>query len=776
MNDNVYSLSGDTIEPETITIPKAQELVKMILTQKVLWVKLVECLRVIPKDISQEIQKEQKLFEEIIVLDVEVEIPQHIVHDIKREERLAIIFSSEDKNYPFVLALRKDFPIDVPHLSLQPFDQPRCLCLSEVPYDEFKIRWTAPLFIEMIRNWLAKTAIGTLHAPDQPLEPLFLGSPPALILPSSLFSNSDEPDVERLNIYRIPLKNNLFNLIAVKVEDDQQSNNGKKPLEIIATIIWGQPQVHGIINAYPTNLLELHTLLKKAEIDLLNILRSRISAWHEADKNILNASLTILTVLPKKRDILGEVESIDVGAFICSIDPDTQSASHKKDRLTICEIGAEIGLWDLINSEIGRLISVDESKKGERVKLATLNPHFKLSPQTAAQYNGLPFPETKRILAVGMGSLGSQIFFNLIRSGFGDWTLIDKDFILPHNLARHGLLGVVPGNLKVDVVAHYANETLDGEKIAHPIYADILNPGDAANEISEKLSKSDLIFDFSASVSVSRYISNDIDTSARRISSFLNPPGTDLVLLAEDAQRTISLDSLEMQYYRVLIEKESLHNHLISKEQKIRYGRSCRDLSSTIPQDLIALHAANASRILKKIVNEPSAGIYIWRTNDFDQSVSYNKYEPAQTMDFNDGGWSVRTDKYLIGKLLKERSIKLPNETGGVLIGYFDTQRKIVYVVDSISSPSDSKEGPTFYERGCMKLEKALEEIKVITADQIAYVGEWHSHPSGYSCNPSKDDKNLFDWLRQKIEFDGLPPVMLIIGDNGQTNWKVSSL
>ena len=28
---------------------------------------------------------------------------------------------------------------------------------------------------------------------------------------------------------------------------------------------------------------------------------------------------------------------------------------------------------------------------------------------------------------------------NLVRSGFGIWTLIDEDELMPHNLARHAL-------------------------------------------------------------------------------------------------------------------------------------------------------------------------------------------------------------------------------------------------------------------------------------------------------------------------------------------------
>ena len=38
---------------------------------------------------------------------------------------------------------------------------------------------------------------------------------------------------------------------------------------------------------------------------------------------------------------------------------------------------------------------------------------------------------------------------------------------------------------------------------------------------------------------------------------------------------------------------------------------------------------------------------------------------------------------------------------GGVLIGVYDLQRQVVYVVDTIPSPPDSAEWPTLYIGGC---------------------------------------------------------------------------
>lgn len=63
------------------------------------------------------------------------------------------------------------------------------------------------------------------------------------------------------------------------------------------------------------------------------------------------------------------------------------------------------------------------------------------------------------------------------------------------------------------------------------------------------------------------------------------------------------------------------------------------------------------------------------------------------------GAWTLAVDDHLMRRIAGLRAAKLPNETGGVLIGAYDLICKIVYVVETIPSPPDSKEWPTLYSR-----------------------------------------------------------------------------
>ena len=126
------------------------------------------------------------------------------------------------------------------------------------------------------------------------------------------------------------------------------------------------------------------------------------------------------------------------------------------------------------------------------------------------------------------------------------------------------------------------------------------------------------------------------------------------------------------------------------------------------------------------------------------------------------GDWTVVYDDGLVETIVGLRQSRLPNETGGILLGAFDIERRIVYVMDTISSPLDSQERTTLYIRGVEGLHKRLEGAQKRTLGQLEYVGEWHSHPDGCACMPSRDDLTVLSWLSSHMDADGVPGVMMI--------------
>ena len=114
--------------------------------------------------------------------------------------------------------------------------------------------------------------------------------------------------------------------------------------------------------------------------------------------------------------------------------------------------------------------------------------------------------------------------------------------------------------------------------------------------------------------------------------------------------------------------------------------------------------------------------------------------------------------------LAQMRESRLPNETGGVLVGSRDRSRKILYVVDALPSPPDSEELKTSYIRGTKGLSEEVERIVRITGSNLDYIGEWHSHPDGHNVEPSANDQKLLTWIRAGMEEAGETGLMCIVG------------
>jgi proteasome lid subunit RPN8/RPN11 len=413
------------------------------------------------------------------------------------------------------------------------------------------------------------------------------------------------------------------------------------------------------------------------------------------------------------------------------------------------------------------MVPTREDRRGQGALLLGLSVVRRISRAGAAVLNGRERPLDRRIVAVGAGALGSQVILNAARAAVGLWTMVDRDRLLPHNLARHAVAGLGTGYHKVNVLAVLANGLTDGPAAFEPIVADVLKPGLEHEKLQERFATADLILDMAASIPVSRHLAQDAPGSAKRVSFFLNPVGSDLVMLAEDGRREARLDALEMQYYRAVLRETRLRCHLRRPEGRLRYGTSCRDVSARLPQAQVALYAAIAARRLPELVDQDEPAIRIWQSFDGTEDVTALDVAPSKVIRHAVGDWTIIYDHGLTETILALRHDRLPNETGGVLLGAFDVERRIVYVVDTIPSPLDSQERNTLYVRGVEGLREELEDAQTRTFGQLEYVGEWHSHPNGYACMPSHDDLTVLSWLSSHMDADGVPGVMMIACEGG---------
>jgi hypothetical protein len=591
--------------------------------------------------------------------------------------------------------LRQGFPI-TPHqrLSLRP--EPRSLCLYEEPYSELKTRWSAFALLERARAWLRLTARGELHQDDQPLEPLLGLADTTAILPHNFFDSLKGNDFVPAAAARTAGGTNHF----VLVLPQSQWKPAQTP-EFVLTMFVSPASEHGIITHHPATLLQLHEFCQRASLDLLKELRDRIKLWKAGGNadNFAKSKPILCLVFPKVRRAAGEPESRETWLFVT--------------RSNLMELGTALGIFapKTVDGFSGLILGAApvETEATRQVLVLPMRPTFTLDRNSAATLNGTT-PDPRKIIAVGLGALGSHVFDNLLKSGFGSWTLVDNDYLLPHNCARHGLDGSAIVFPKVEGMRNRANNIVPDVPVA-TIIADILSPGDKADALKKTMQDADVILDMSASVAVSRHLALDCPAPARRACLFMNPAGDTLVVLIEDSARAILLDWLEMHYYRALTINEGFANHFKSPGG-FRYSRSCGDISSRMSQDLVALQSAIGSRALRTGFQSEHATAVLYRAQS-DLSTQAHSIPVARPLIETLEGWTILTAPHVVAEAHRFRQAKLPNETGGVLLCTIDTNHRRIYVIDLLPSPSDSQEWPNLYIRGAAGLRNRIQAISV---------------------------------------------------------------
>lgn len=688
---------------------------------------------------------------ELVLLEIRAELPQDRKADIRRWEPIALAFLADDRHQPTVLAARHDFP-DTPHQNAMPVGFMRSPCVDDRPWAESMSTWTPLSFIERIRWWLGAAARGALSDVAQAMDPVFVASGPAIAVPREHL----QPDAVAGNMTLLraagsgPAK--LFHLRRMAVSCGAISGS------MVVVPVRLPPQPMRAVGTAPQNLLELIAALQERGHDLLATLRQAVQEILTLPPQDLGL-VTVLVVAPLMRETDEPVVAEDAKAFGISIG--------------LNELGVRLGVllknpdYDRNNKakgcQYGRVLAPTPPDGLERVPIETLPVHLEFDRELASQCAGSSGVDARRVALVGAGAIGSHIAMALAREGKFRWTIIDDDHLLPHNLARHTLNRAELGMAKAEALAEDVAMVLGSRDDARGLVGDILFPGDQAAVLGAALSEADIVIDASASVAVARKLSDGLG-GARRVSVFLNPAGTASIMLTEDAGRGIRLDALEAQYYRLILREGALREHLASPGDGLRYTGACRHVTNRIPASSVAALSGLASRGLSAALGRDEACIGIW-SMDNEGAVTVSTANPCPVRRLPTADWTIFYDEGLLEDIRVARGRALPAETGGVLVGIVDVDRKVILVVDALSPPADSTGSRTEFVRGVDGLTDRLREVCAITRDQVRYVGEWHTHPRFHGAAPSCTDLAQLEFLRVQLGREGIPPVMMIMGE-----------
>lgn len=686
---------------------------------------------------------------EILVVDVECDgVPSRNTPGIQYRERLALCVPADSTQLVEVLALRRDFPVLL-HQNQSAPGAPASLCLYFEPPLSVLRTWTPQKFLQRIQWWLEQSARGALHPADQPVEQLFFVTKYELVLPwdfEALRLRPEQRFVVRLGPKRRDAGVTYFVLPAP--DGAKPDQNTVAPLDLAVP-----PILHGRVERDPTTLGELADLLTSRGVDVFarlhEVVLTRVGD-HGVDVATDDPFTIILLHVPVLRTEGADPERVAHRAFLLTTGP--------------LRLGESMGTLFHHDKKYFRATGL---LRGVPVTAWRDQPVFPMEvlrfndAMAARAQSGLSAPGPTAVL-IGAGALGSALLNLWGRSGWGTWTVIDKDHVKPHNLARHTAFAQHVGEPKSRVVAELHDAAMGGASRVTPVYADATHL--EAPDVQRALRAATLVVDASTTLDYPRRVGS-VDGVGRHVSVFVTPDGNAAVLLAEDEQRAVRLRSLEAQYYRALINEPWGEHHLDSNLGSFWSGAGCRDISVVLPYSRIVGHAAVLAEQVQSVAARAGAAIRIWSRDARSGAVAVHEVsvEAERRLQFDD--LDLFIDHGIETKLRLLRAASLPSETGGVLLGYYDLNEGAVVVVDALAAPADSRSSPASFERGIQGLKDAVAEVARRTAGIVGYIGEWHSHPPGHSAQPSRDDWYQLVYLALGMADDGLPAVSLIVGE-----------
>lgn len=117
----------------------------------------------------------------------------------------------------------------------------------------------------------------------------------------------------------------------------------------------------------------------------------------------------------------------------------------------------------------------------------------------------------------------------------------------------------------------------------------------------------------------------------------------------------------------------------------------------------------------------------------------------------------------VLASLLTEAIDAYPNETGGILVGYWGSSDQQPVITGMIGPGPDAVHKPFAFEPDTRFHQQELESVYFESDKISAYLGDWHVHPDGSTGMSSKDKRTLRRIARHKPA-RAAKPLMLILG------------
>lgn len=678
--------------------------------------------------------------------------------DIRRREPVLLQFDQRDfpGRAPFARSDRRDFPVDrVSHLNPVGTGEAPWLCLHRGSIDDWFAEHSIRDYVERVRSWYRDAAAGRLMREDDAFDPTRIATSDRTMIFSARAMNAavllswaqskaaghgfafvsaggdavahtgwaanvalsvrsfilPEPDAKMLEIAR--------DLNALTLERDDC------PRSTIGIYAWTRPQpVATYFGNLPASYAELVAFADRLGIPL----EAAIDDLIAADAQLLQGIPVALGIL-RPRPVHGTASPLEWLCFAIL----SEDAPRPEDTV----------------------ISLSHREP--------LTPAFARTLSAAKPCAGLERP-----LVIGCGAVGSKLALHLARAGFVSQRLVDHASLTPHHVVRHGLLGDSLGQPKArglsEAIARMypGRDDLDTEHIVS-MSSDVL--ADAA-----KLEDRSILIDTTASAAMhGELVRAALPPGLRVCRAEIADEGRLGVLAYEGPDRNPRLDDLQAHLFGLARSDARVASWLqgAAKDrpdlEDIQLGLGCSSATLRISDDIVSAHAAAFSRTLRRLAAQDQGHLLLACEREDSASRELIAVPPVVVLPASGRvDWSVRLSAGALASMRQLLAAHGRKETGGLLIGYVNAKREIVYITHALDPSRDSLGTEDFFVRGSQGYPQAVKEIESKTGGLLGYVGDWHTHPDG-PARPSALDHKALAAIDRSLRPAGIPGLLLIV-------------
>ncbi|MDE6432633.1 MAG: Mov34/MPN/PAD-1 family protein [Lachnospiraceae bacterium] len=660
-----------------------------------------------------------------IEAEVTISIPTGGVYnnlDIRNKERILIFLKSE---YPFsapaVMAMREDFPFSfIPHLNMgvsQSKVEELNLCLHRGNIDEWFSEHGAMEFCDLINEWFSDLVNGELIKQD--------GFECVRISNSIWVMVADYEALDRRITNDTREKGHYILSLSIigsymKVGNEDYNVDGKH----FPCILVFDKKVN---TEYFSGNLEVASDLKTfySYKNLNHAIQKYRNIYYDPNNRspLLNNGIFIILAVKRPQQVIGNFGKFEFLAFWMEFD------FSQNPYIDNCPIKNMLALQSL-NCKITERLSGTQFKKED-------------------------------IVVWGCGALGSKVSMEMARMGYLSQKLYDNDILLPHNLVRHEIasgyaIGLNKGRaLELEIKSMYGEDTK-------------ISAFDSSSFSCEENLNNEMIIDCTASERSLNWCCTNNKIRNRLIRCEIFMEGKLGTVFVEGKNRNPDAYDMRVCLWYSAMSNEVVKQWLnqdIEEIMEFHIGFGCSSDTMVLDDATISNHASIVPHCFNKYSNLEHGTLIInyfdkdELTNNFIKVIEVKKYESWKT----DEGWVVHCPCDILEQLTK--ITYEDTENMGIWFGHINERMKRITISDTFI-PEDNKRSTGTVIGGGQGVGEKINKIVKNTGGMINYIGEWHTHPTGYA-HPSQMDKKAF----KSIPKNNRPYLMTIFSPNNVGNW-----